>query len=160
MSGGTISILNTAGKALSVTITPVAGAATFLKSGGGTASFPVAITAAETFTTTSDGQFTLSVKYQGTEVAAAPDGTYTVELRQGCLFAIDPSPDAGYGYFSPGVTSTTTALEAVANAINTTGKYTGKMVWNTTTGLPLWADGPAAADTWSLATGVATHSPI
>lgn len=58
------------------------------------------------------------------------------------------------------VSTTTAALEAVANAINTTDKYAGKMVWNATTGLPLWADGPLAADTWSLATGVATHSPV
>ena len=58
------------------------------------------------------------------------------------------------------VSTTTAALEAVANAINTTDKYAGKMVWNATTGLPLWADGPLAADTWSLATGVAAHSPV
>lgn len=160
MSGGTIQINNPSGVTLAVAITPVAGAATFLKSGGGTASFPESVTAAsETFTTTSDGQYTLSVKYAGVEVAASPDGTYLVELRNGCLFAISPTPDLGFEFFAPS-TTTSAALEAVGNAINTTGKYTGKLVWNTTTGLPLWADGPAAADTWSLATGVATHSPI
>lgn len=159
MSGGTISILNTAGATLSVTVTPATGTATFLKSGGGTASFPESITGAETFTTTTDGQFTVSVKYKGSEVASVTDATYTVELKLGCLFAVDPTPANGYDTLQP-VTSTTAALEAVGNAINTTGKYTGKLVWNTTTGLPLWADGPAAADTWSLATGVATHSPV
>jgi hypothetical protein len=58
------------------------------------------------------------------------------------------------------VTSTTVALEAVANAINTTDKYAGKMVWNTTTGVLVVADGPLAADTWSTAAGAATHTPV
>jgi hypothetical protein len=58
------------------------------------------------------------------------------------------------------VTSTTTALELVANAINTVDKYAGKMVWNTTTGVLVVADGPLAADTWSTAAGAATHSPV
>lgn len=59
------------------------------------------------------------------------------------------------------VTETTTNLEDVTHAINTgDNKVAGYMVWNSTTGLPLWADGPAAADTWSAATGTATHSPV
>jgi hypothetical protein len=58
------------------------------------------------------------------------------------------------------VTSTTTALEDVGAAINTADKYAGKLVWNTTTGVLLCADGAAADDTWSTAAGAATHTPV
>ena len=57
-------------------------------------------------------------------------------------------------------TSTTTELEDVGDAINTTGKYVGKPVFNTTTGVLLVADTAAAAGTWSTAAGAATHSPV
>lgn len=58
------------------------------------------------------------------------------------------------------VSSTTTALEDVGDAINTADKYAGKMVWNATTGIPVWADGALAADTWSGADGAVDHSPV
>lgn len=57
--------------------------------------------------------------------------------------------------------STTTALAAVANAINTTGKYKGKMVFNDTTGiLSVAADSTAAAVWKNAGTGVTTHTPV
>jgi hypothetical protein len=59
-----------------------------------------------------------------------------------------------------GLVYTTTQLEDIEDAVNTANKYAGRLVWNSTTGLPLWADGDAAGDTWSLATGVATHTPV
>lgn len=58
------------------------------------------------------------------------------------------------------VTSTTAALEAVGNAINTTNKYAGKRAFNTTTGKPVYATGAAAADVWVDATGATAHTPI
>jgi hypothetical protein len=58
------------------------------------------------------------------------------------------------------VVSTSTALEAVANAINTTGKVVGKVVFNSTTGAPVWATGVAAADVWNDATGTLAHTPV
>lgn len=157
-NGGTVSIKNPGGYTFAVTVTPSAGSVTFLKSGGGTASFPESITGDETFTCSVDCAVTVSVKYAGREIAANPDATVTTELKQGCTLILQPSPELGFAFFAP-ATATTTQLEADDHAINTTGKYTGKMVWNTTTGLPLWADGPGATDTWSLATGVATHTP-
>lgn len=158
-NGGTVSIKNPNSKSFAVTITAASGSPTFLKSGGGTASFPETITGDETFATTTDCAITVSVKYLGTEVAASPDGTVSTELKNGCYLIIQPSPDSGYDFAGP-VSTTTAALEAVGNAINTTGKYAGKMVWNATTGLPLWADGGAAADTWSISDGTATHTPV
>ena len=55
--------------------------------------------------------------------------------------------------------ATTAQLVAVGGTVNTSGKFAGKMVFNTATGLPVWADGPLATDTWSIATGEATHTP-
>lgn len=58
-------------------------------------------------------------------------------------------------------TSTTAALAAVGNAINTSGKYAGKLVFNTTTGILVVANGALAADTWKNAgTGVVAHTPV
>lgn len=57
-------------------------------------------------------------------------------------------------------TSTTAALEDVADAINTTGKFAGKGIFNTTTGIPAWATGSAAADDWNDATGASEHAPV
>lgn len=56
--------------------------------------------------------------------------------------------------------STTAALAAVGNAINTTGKYKGKQVFNETTGILVVAAGALAADVWKNAgTGATAHTP-
>lgn len=56
--------------------------------------------------------------------------------------------------------STTAALAAIGNAINTTGKFEGKQVFNSTTKILVVAVGPAAADVWANAgTGVTAHTP-
>jgi hypothetical protein len=57
--------------------------------------------------------------------------------------------------------STTAALAAVGNAINTTGKYQGKMVFNSTTNILVVAVGSTAASVWANAgTGVTAHTPV
>ena len=59
------------------------------------------------------------------------------------------------------VTSTTVALAAVGNAINTSArKEAGFMVFNTTTNKPVWAVGNADASVWVDATGATAHTPI
>ena len=56
--------------------------------------------------------------------------------------------------------STTAALAENTDAINTTGKYKGKMVFNETTGILVVAAGAAAADVWKNAgTGATAHTP-
>lgn len=58
------------------------------------------------------------------------------------------------------VVSDTTSLAAKANAINTTGKYEGKQVFNRTTGILVIAAGPANTDVWKNAgTGATAHTP-
>lgn len=56
--------------------------------------------------------------------------------------------------------STVAALEDIGNAINTTGKYTGKMVVVLATGLIFTATGATAADAWKGSDGTTTATPI
>lgn len=57
--------------------------------------------------------------------------------------------------------STTAALAAVGNAINTADKFKGKQVFNETTSILVIAVGPLAADVWANAgTGVTAHTPV
>ncbi len=63
------------------------------------------------------------------------------------------------GYFQAR-TSTTAALAAVADAINTAaGKVQGAMVYNTDTDNPVYAAGSADADIWVDGAGATAHSP-
>lgn len=56
--------------------------------------------------------------------------------------------------------TTVVDLEAVANAINTTGKYTGKMVVVLATGLIFTATGSSAASAWKASDGTTTATPV
>ena len=58
------------------------------------------------------------------------------------------------------VTSTAAALVDVANAINTTGKYTGKMVVDLATGLIYTASGATASSAWYGSDGTTVVNPI
>lgn len=55
---------------------------------------------------------------------------------------------------------TTAQLEDISDAINTTGKYIGKEVFNTTTGRPVYALGTSAGSVWNFANGTTGHTPI
>lgn len=57
-------------------------------------------------------------------------------------------------------TSTTAALEAIGNAINTAGKRAGKVVRNTTSNKLVISQGSAAASTWISVDGATTHTPV
>lgn len=56
--------------------------------------------------------------------------------------------------------STVAALEAIGDAINTSGKYTGKMVVVLATGLIFTATGAAAGDAWKASDGTTTATPV
>ena len=51
-------------------------------------------------------------------------------------------------------------LQAVGNAINTTGKYTGKMVVVLASGLIFTATGAAAASVWRASDGTTVATPV
>lgn len=55
---------------------------------------------------------------------------------------------------------TTAQLEAIGNAVNTTNKLAGMMVYNTTTGKPVWSSGTTAGAVWKDATGATVHTPV
>ena len=50
-------------------------------------------------------------------------------------------------------------LEDINNAVNTTGKTTGKAVWDSTNLRVMVAQGSAAADAWVAANGSGTITP-
>lgn len=51
-------------------------------------------------------------------------------------------------------------LASVSDAINTTGKYIGKQVWDVTNAKPVWAAGANAAGVWVNADGTTAHAPV
>ena len=55
---------------------------------------------------------------------------------------------------------TTTNLEDEDAAVNTKLKFEGKMVFNTTTNIPVWAAGSGVNDVWVDATGATDHTPV
>jgi len=57
-------------------------------------------------------------------------------------------------------TATTTELAAIGNAINILGKYTGKQVFNTTTGVTVFASGSGSSSVWNNADGTTAHTPV
>ena len=58
------------------------------------------------------------------------------------------------------VADTVANLEAIGNAINTTGKYTGKMVVVLSSGLIFTASGATAGDVWRASDGTTTATPV
>ncbi len=61
---------------------------------------------------------------------------------------------------TPPTVATTAALVAIANDINVRAdKVEGYQVFNSTTGLPVWALGSADGDLWVDATGATAHTP-
>ncbi len=60
-----------------------------------------------------------------------------------------------------GITATTTELEQDTDPINTDpAKVLGYQVFNSTTGIPVWAAGSGDTDVWVNATGATAHTPV
>jgi hypothetical protein len=57
------------------------------------------------------------------------------------------------------ITATAAALVDEANAINTTGKFAGKQVWDSTNNVPLWAAGAGVNAVWIDGTGTTVITP-
>ena len=110
MPGGSITVSNGAGDALSVTITGGTWKANADLSGNNV-SFPDAITASKTYYTASDRDgIVVSVKRRGVEVAGTPDGTRTVNIQEGKNLTFTPGPDPAQGIAASEV------IEPTANA--------------------------------------------
>jgi len=57
------------------------------------------------------------------------------------------------------VNFTTTEIEDITNAVNTSDKYEGKQIFNETTNKALFAAGSTAGNVWRDAVGVTQHTP-
>jgi hypothetical protein len=80
--------------------------------------------------------------------AVNPDGTVTLDFEE-FLRLVANQP----------ITYTTTQISDATEEVNTTDKRVGKMIYNSSTGVPLWADGTTATSTWSDATGAVVITP-
>jgi hypothetical protein len=86
-----------------------------------------------------------------TPVTGTIDGTanYARISHGSTLVQYDPLP-----------TATTAQLAAIGDAINTSGKFTGKQVRNTTTGAIVYAAGSTAGSVWRGFDGSTAHTPV
>lgn len=67
------------------------------------------------------------------------------------------SPEEVEDFFFP--VRTTAQLADIDDPINTENKRVGRMVWNSTTGVPVWADAATPGGTWSDSAGNVDHTP-
>lgn len=51
-------------------------------------------------------------------------------------------------------------FEDVRDPLNTDYKYAGKMLWDVTTGAPIWASGDGAEDVWVDGAGSTVYTPV
>ena len=148
---GFISVASTSGKLLTIAAPATLSADTVLTMPNGAGSNGQVLTTNGTGTlswTTNGAGTVTSVGGTGTVNGLSLSGTVTSSgsLTLGGQFALPATAVAD--------------LEAVGNAINTTGKYTGKMVVVLATGLIFTATGAAAADAWKGSDGTTTASPV
>lgn len=114
-------------------------------------------TAGQVLTTNGSGTLTWTSNGSGSVTSVAGAGTVNGLTLTGTVTS-SGSLTLGGNFALPA--TTVADLEAVGNAINTTGKYAGKMVVVLATGLIFTATGAAAADAWKASDGTTTASPI
>lgn len=149
---GFISVASTSGKTLTIQAPAALSANTVLTFPNG------AGTNGQQLTTDGNGVLTwASAGGSGTVTSVAGAGTVNGLTLTGTVTS-SGSLTLG-GNFA--LTADTVAnLEAVGNAINTTGKYTGKMVVVLASGLIFTATGSAAADPWRASDGTTVATPV
>lgn len=76
-----------------------------------------------------------------------------------CVTAGTPGTWAPFGQIAVR-TATTASLASLADTVNTTDKFAGKTVFNTTTGKLVTAVGATAASAWNDQTGTLAHTPV
>ena len=92
--GGSITVRNPNADTLVVSITSSTGQTWFTDSAlSSSASFPATISDTTTYYTGINGRSTVSVTRNGVQIANTPDGTRTVELREGQNLTFEPSSD-------------------------------------------------------------------
>lgn len=85
--------------------------------------------------------------------------TESLSVPPGFVVEVVADPDAAIDV-EVQLSAAQAAFEDVADTINTTDKYLGKMVWDTTSAGPLWAAGPDADDIWVDGAGTTVYTPV
>ena len=101
----------------------------------------------QVLTTDGNGVTTWTTNGAGTVTQVATSGTVNGLTLTGGPITGSGTVTLGGSFALP--TSTAAAVGAIADAINTTGKYVGKMVVDYATGIIYTAVGAAAADAWA-----------
>ena len=110
----------------------------------------------QVLTTDGNGVTTWTTNGAGTVTEVNGTGTVNGLSLSG---SVTSSGDLTLGGQFALVADTAANLATIANAINTTGKYTGKMVVDLSTGLIFTASGPLDSDTWFASDGTTTAVP-
>lgn len=149
---GFISVASTSGKTLTIQAPAALSANTTLTFPNG------AGTNGQQLTTDGNGVLTwASAGGSGTVTSVSGTGSVLGLTLTGTVTS-SGSLTLGGNFQIPG--ETVANLEAVGNAINTTGKYTGKMVVVLASGLIFTATGGAAADPWRASDGTTVATPV
>ena len=111
----------------------------------------------QVLTTDGSGVTTWTTNGAGTVTSVGGTGTVNGLTLSGTVTA-SGSLTLGGNFALPA--STVVALEDIADAINTTGKYTGKMVVVLANGLIFTASGAAAGDIWYASDGTTDATPV
>ena len=104
----------------------------------------------QVLTTDGNGVTTWTTNGAGTVTSVGGTGTVNGLTLTGTVTS-SGSLTLGGAFVLP--TSTAANIGSIANAINTSGKYVGKMVVDSTTGIIYTATGTAAGDAWGATTG-------
>lgn len=111
----------------------------------------------QVLTTDGNGVTTWTTNGAGTVTSVAGAGTVNGLTLTG---TVTSSGSLTLGGNFALVADTVANLEAVGNAINTTGKYTGKMVVVLASGLIFTATGSSAASVWRASDGTTVATPV
>ena len=152
---GFISVASTSGKLLAIQAPVALSADTTLTFPDGAGSNGQQLT--------TDGNGNLSwASAGGTGTVTSVGGTGTVNglTLTGTVTSAGSLTLGGNFVLTASPALTIAALEDVADAINTTGKYTGKMVVVLSSGLILTATGATAADVWRGSDGTTVATPV
>ena len=96
--------------------------------------------------------------YDATIVRSTADG---VTIFDPTVTLVNQGTGSGTGCWTKqlGYQKTTTEIEDITNDINTSVKYSGLQIWNTTTNRPLWSVGSTDGAVWIDGSGATVHTP-
>lgn len=112
----------------------------------------------QVLTTDGSGVTTWTTNGAGTVTSVATSGTVNGLTLTGGPITSTGTVTLGGSFALPA--TAVADLEDIANAINTTGKYTGKMAVVLATGLIFTATGATAGSAWKASDGTTTATPV